>query len=161
MRDHLISWLNDAHAMEEGSIAILEAHADQMAQALPEAAIRIREHAEETREHAQRIEECLALMDSAPAADSHPPATDAAEHLALPVFADGIVNRALMHFAIEQFEVGAYTALVAAAEELGEMDVAALCEDNRREDQLMASWIERQIPEYVATMTSRSNARTR
>ena len=164
MRHNLISWLNDAHAMEEGLIPILEAHAEELEHVLPDAAARLREHSVETREHVKRLEECLALLESEPSTlkSGASYVVGAAERFVTAMFSDAAVKNVLMDFASEQFEVGAYTALVAAAEEMGEMDVARLCEENRREDQLMAAWLERQIPNAVELVTSRTtSARTR
>jgi ferritin-like metal-binding protein YciE len=151
-RDQLISWLNDAHAMEQGLIPILQNHANDSDAHFPEAAARIREHAAETEAHARRIEECLTLLGSAPSAvkSNMSYAIGWGESFMTGLFSDELVKNALADFAAEQFEVGAYTALIAAAEELGEMEVARLCEENLREDQLMAGWFERQIPNVVA-----------
>jgi len=153
-KDQLVSWLNDAHAMEQGLIPILQNHADGADPALPEAAVRIHEHINETRNHARRIEECLALLDSSPSAVKSTASyvMGTAESFVTAMFTDELIKNVLMDYASEQFEVAAYTALVAAAEELGEMEVARLCEENRREDQLMASWFERQIPTAVAVV---------
>ena len=46
--------------------------------------------------------------------------------------------KAIANLAAEQFEVAAYTALIAAAEQAGESEVARLCRLNRSEDEEMA-----------------------
>jgi ferritin-like metal-binding protein YciE len=50
-REQIISWLNDAYAMENGLIPILEIYAKDF-QEYPAAQARIREHIEATRRHA-------------------------------------------------------------------------------------------------------------
>ena len=160
-RDQLISWLNDAHAMEQGLIPILENHATDLDGELPEAATRIRAHIDETRNHAARIEECLALLGTTPSSVKSTASyvMGTAESVVTAMFNDELIKNVLMDFASEQFEVAAYTALVAAAEELGEMEVARLCEENRREDQLMAAWFERQIPIAVESVLAQTATR--
>jgi ferritin-like metal-binding protein YciE len=160
-RDQLISWLNDAHAMEQGLIPILQNHADDIDTELPDAAMRIQEHINETQNHGRRIEECLALLDEAPSTVKSTASyvMGTAESFVTAMFSDELIKNVLMDYASEQFEVAAYTALVAAAEELGEMEVARLCEENRREDQLMAAWFERQIPTAVAAVLAKEQSR--
>jgi ferritin-like metal-binding protein YciE len=50
-----------------------------------------------------------------------------------------------MDFAVKQFEIALYTAVIAAAEQAGEPEVARLCRLNRGEDEDMAEWLEAQI----------------
>jgi ferritin-like metal-binding protein YciE len=52
--------------------------------------------------------------------------------------------------ASEQFEVGCYTALVSAATQLGNIDVARLCKQNLEEDRAMAAWVLQQLPAVVS-----------
>ena len=66
------------------------------------------------------------------------------------VFSDRLVIGAIADLAAEQFEVAAYTALIAAAEHAGETEVARLCRLNRGEDEEMAEWLDAQIPIVIA-----------
>jgi ferritin-like metal-binding protein YciE len=50
-----------------------------------------------------------------------------------------------MSYAAEQFEVASYTALIAAAEHVGEVQIARLCRLNRSEDEDTADWLEARI----------------
>src|SRR3982750_2822796 len=56
--DQLISWLNDAYAMELGLVPILQNHADD-AKGDREAAQRISAHAEQTKRHAELVQGCI------------------------------------------------------------------------------------------------------
>ncbi len=58
-KDQLITWLNDAYAMEQALLPILENHAKDAERDMPQAAARIRQHIDETRHHAERVEQCL------------------------------------------------------------------------------------------------------
>jgi ferritin-like metal-binding protein YciE len=65
------------------------------------------------------------------------------------MFTDELMKNALADYASEQFEVACYNALVTAAEELDEIEVAGLCRANLVEDQAMADWLDEQIPRFV------------
>ena len=66
------------------------------------------------------------------------------------IFSDRLVIGAIADLAAEQFEVAAYTALIAAAEHAGEAEVARLCRLNRDEDEAMAEWLDAQISIVIA-----------
>ena len=48
-------------------------------------------------------------------------------------------------YAAEQCEIAAYNALITAAEQTGELEVARLCRLNRGEDEEMADWLNAQL----------------
>jgi ferritin-like metal-binding protein YciE len=82
--------------------------------------------------------------------------------IATGLFSDALVKDALAGLATEQFEVGCSTVLIAAADDLGEIEVTALCLENRIEDEAMASWIEAHLPAAVRrTLHSRSGTTAR
>lgn len=66
------------------------------------------------------------------------------------MFSDPLVKNVIADLAAEQFEVAAYTALIAAAEHAGEAEAARLCRLNRGEDEDMAEWLDAQIPIVIA-----------
>jgi len=65
------------------------------------------------------------------------------------LFRDEPIKNALADYGAEQFEVACYQALIAAALQVGQPEIARLCEDNLREDLQMADWLPDQIPEVV------------
>jgi ferritin-like metal-binding protein YciE len=149
--DQLIAWLSDAHAMESGLIPIIQHHADEARATMPDAAVRLDQHVVETRLHADRLEQCLQDLG---ATASKPKSTlssvmGSIEGAATGLFSDSQVKNALMDYGAEQFEVGCYRALVAAALQLGHARIADLCELNLREDEAMAGWLRDQIPAVV------------
>ena len=150
-RDRLIAWLQDAHAMEQMLEPILRNHANDAAQAMPDVAARDREHAEETRRHADRMREALERLGSAPSAAKSALANlmGPMQSVSTGMFTDELMENVLADYASEQFEVACYNALVTAAEELDEIEVAGLCRANLVEDQAMADWLDEQIPRFV------------
>jgi ferritin-like metal-binding protein YciE len=65
------------------------------------------------------------------------------------LFSDALVKDAIADFATEQFEIAAYTALIAASDDLGEIEVTALCRQNLVEEEAMAEFLEEQLPTVV------------
>ena len=149
-KDQLISWLNDAYAMETGLLPILQNHADD-AKADPEAAARLTAHAQETRRHVQRVQECIENLGGRVSALRAGMSTvmGAFESIATAPFRDELVKNVLMDYASEHFEIACYTALVAAARRAGRDDVARVCSEILEEERSMARWLESQIPTVV------------
>src|SRR4051812_44414615 len=110
--DQLISWLNDAYAMETGLVPILQNHADD-AKSDREAAERIARHAEQTKRHAELVKNCVdklgGRVGSVRAGLSA--VMGGFESLATAPFRDELVKNALMDYASEHFEIACYTAL--------------------------------------------------
>ena len=149
--NQLIAWLDDAYAMEQGLIPILQNHANDASDGLPAAVKRIEQHIIDTRNHAARLEQCFRELGAAPSTVKATLSSmmGSVESVATALFADENVKNMLMDYAAEQFEVAAYHALVTAARRLGHDRVAELCELNMREDEAMALWLRDQIPGVV------------
>jgi ferritin-like metal-binding protein YciE len=146
----LISWLNDAYAMEMGLIPILENHAAD-ARDDPAAKARIERHVVETRQHAERLQRCIETLGGRVSVVK---ATVSAvmggvESLATAPFRDEIVKNTLMDYASEHFEIACYHALIAAARDGGHEEVVRSCEKNLADETSMADWLRGQIPIVV------------
>ena len=155
----LIAWLKDAHIMETRSLPILRRRIGDEPLGLA-ARARRESHVRETEQHAERLGEALRALGSAP---TRRPGDSAAvvmltEDISSRVFSDRVVVSAIADLAAEQFEVAAYTALIAAAEHAGELEVARLCRLNRGEDEDMAEWLDAQIPIVIARTLGHASA---
>jgi ferritin-like metal-binding protein YciE len=142
----LTAWLNDAHAMEARSLTVLRRAAADSRQRV-EVRVRLESHVRETVQHAQRLQQALDVLGSSPAPlERHAdPVMVLASDITARVFSDPLMGKVIAAVAAKQFEVAAYTALIAAAEHAGEAEVARLCRLNRGEDEEMAEWLEAQI----------------
>ncbi len=149
-KDMLISWLNDAHAMERLLLGVLENHVKDVKDH-PAAERRIRKHIEETRQHAGRVEQCLKRLGTSFSNLKSGMATlmGPFQGMSTGLFEDEIVKNCLVDYAAEQFEVACYKALVEAAEAYGDREIARLCRENLREDEDMARFLGDQIPAVV------------
>src|SRR5438270_7426558 len=145
-RDELISWLNDAYAMERALEITLDKqqHNEEIHGAIRQrAAI----HLDETRAHAERLERCLRTLGTEPSGlkTAASQTLETAKTFATMFASDEPVKDYLAATGAEYFEVACYKALIAAAKELGEQVLVPLLEQNLREDQAMARWMEDNI----------------
>lgn len=149
-KDFLIKWLNDAYAMENSLVKVLENHAKD-AEGHPEVQSRIQEHMEETRRHAERVEGCIQRLggDTSTLKAGTAKVSGILQGMSTGAAQDELVKNAISDHAAERFEVASYGALIAAAEELGDRETASACRENLREDEEMARWLERQLPTVV------------
>ena len=151
--EQLTAWLNSAYSMEKSLIQVLENHA-QDAQDHPEVRARVEQHLEETRHHAELVAQCLERLDEKPSATKAlvGNVTGMFQGASTGMYHDEIVKNFLSDYAAEQFEIACYRSLVAAAEELGQPEIARTCEDILAEEQAMAQWLAEHIPEVTRMM---------
>jgi ferritin-like metal-binding protein YciE len=142
-RKTLTAWLKDAQAMEMHWAPILRQQAHDARESLGRRA-RIEEHLLETERHVFRVGQALQALGSSAAPSQAAPAYTMAIAGILPArfFSGDRVKDAIAELVAEQLEIAAYTALIAAAEDAGEQEVARLCRLNRGEDEEMAEWRE-------------------
>jgi ferritin-like metal-binding protein YciE len=149
-RETLIGWLNDAYAMERGLVQVLENHAND-AKDMPEAYRKITEHLEKTRMHAERVRECVEQLGGS--TSSMKTAMGAISGFfqgrSTGASPDELVKNGLSDYAAEHFEIASYRALIVAARALGEERVVSVCEQILRDEEEMATWLERQLPMLV------------
>jgi ferritin-like metal-binding protein YciE len=150
VNDQLIAWLNDAYAMEQGLIPVLQTHVTDLK---PEAAARMQQHIAETQAHAARVEQCLRALGTTPSTvkSTLSQLLGTVQGMSTGIFKDAPVKNVLTDYSAEQLEVACYRALVTAARQLGHDEIAQLCEKNMQEDEAMALWLRDQIPEVVTT----------
>jgi ferritin-like metal-binding protein YciE len=155
-KDMLIAWLNDAHGMENALIRILE-HQIKDAKDYPQLQAKLEQHLEQTRRHAELVKGCVEALGSKTSAVKTGMANLFGQMQALSTgpAQDEMVKNALADYAAENFEVASYTALVQAAQALGDQQTASVCQQILQEDAAMASWIEENLPTLVQESLSR------
>lgn len=128
-RDLVIAWLNDAHATEKALEEVLERHVKD-AEGHPDVQARIESHLEETRQHAERVKECVERMggnlSQAKAAFAN--MLGAMQGMMNRPFQDTMVKNGIADYAAEHFEIASYRGLIDAAQQIGESEVASVCE---------------------------------
>lgn len=160
MNEHkqLIAWLNDAYAMERSLTNVLENHAKD-AGAFAEIQQRQQQHLTETQGHAQQLERCLSILGETPSTvkGMMGSAMGTVEGMATGMFRDEIMKNVLMDYAAEHFEIACYRSLIIAANELGQAEIARICEGILKEEEAMAEWLSQHLPE-IARMSVHQTA---
>jgi ferritin-like metal-binding protein YciE len=138
----LVQWLRDAHAMEEQAETMLSGQIERL-DSYPDMRERLRIHLDETRQQAQRLEACLAQLgeETSTLKDAGGKLTATAQSLSGLVAGDEVLKGSLAGYTFEQMEIASYTVLIAAAESVGESQIARACEQNLREEEAMAEWL--------------------
>lgn len=149
-REKVIDWLNDAHAMEEALVEVLERHAKD-AEDEPEVKARIEQHIEETRRQAETVAGCIESLDGkvSGSKDLFAKMFGAMQGMMNRPMPDTLVRNALADYSAEHFEIACYRALIDAAREIGEEDVAERLTTILHEEEAMAEFLEQKLPGAV------------
>jgi ferritin-like metal-binding protein YciE len=149
-KETLLSWLNDAYAMEKGQVQVLENHVKD-AEDKPEIHRKLAEHLELTRRHADMVEQCVARLGGSTSSMKTAMGTVAGffQGRSTGAAPDELVKNALSDYAAEHFEIACYRALITGARAVGAADVAQVCEQILRDEEDMARWLESRLPMTV------------
>lgn len=71
---------------------------------------------------------------------------------------DEIMKGSLVSYTFEQMEIAAYTAIIAAAEHLGEAQAAEVARANLQEEIAMADWLSSHLPGTTRAFLDRAAA---
>jgi ferritin-like metal-binding protein YciE len=141
LQQRLVSYLADAHALEQQSIGLLQRAVDVAGAADLEAAYRA--HLEESRGHLQAIEQRLEALDASPSA-----VKDAAMRLGAMNWAtffkahpDTPGKVAAFAYAFEHLEMAGYEQLLRVAELVGDDDTTMLAQTTLAEERAAAAAI--------------------
>jgi len=145
-----LAWLNDAHAMEQGLVTVLEKQVAET-EGKPEMQTRLKQHLEETKVHAEKVAGCIERNGSSPSAtkDFASKAGATLQGLSMSMAGDAMVKNVHSSYAAEHFEIASYTVIQAAAEELGDDETASIVSDIIEEEIAMANWLIEQLPTVV------------
>jgi len=136
--------------MEVAITEILENHAND-ARDFPEIEQRLREHLAQTRGHAEKVRSCVESLGGS-ISTTKVILNDLLGRLkavSTGMYSDELVKNALSEYMTEQFEIACYHSLIAAAEELGEARVAAVCKEIQDEERCMAGFVYDLIPKVT------------
>lgn len=150
-REQLITWLNDAYAMEKALEVTLERHAKD-AEDHPDVHARITRHIEETREQAETVRGCVESLGGSVSAGKSALAGffGAVQGMANKPAKDTMVKNALADFAAEHFEIASYKALIQSARSLGEEQIALKLTRILHQEEDMAAFLEEKLPAAVS-----------
>ncbi|MBW3568564.1 ferritin-like domain-containing protein [Candidatus Parcubacteria bacterium] len=148
----LISWLNDAYAMEQAQIKMLERFIKDFDE-FPEIQSGLNQHLKDTRLQIEDVESCLESLGEKTSAvkSGFSQAMGALEGISTGLYKDEAVKNMLMLHAGEHFEHAAYSALAAGAEACDEKTISEVCERIAAQEEEMADWLLEQLDEVAAT----------
>lgn len=163
-RQSLIAWLRDAHAMEHQALKILESQASRL-EHYPDLRAKADEHAQQTRRQAERLEGCLDRLGESTSSIKSGMGTLMGQFQGLSglFVSDEVMKGSIASYTFEHFEIACYRVLIRTAEQVGEPEVARVCEDILREEQEMADWLAQHLPklteQYLAREASGETAK--
>ena len=71
---------------------------------------------------------------------------------------DEVVKGAIGSYTFEHLEIATYRSLIGAAEDLGGEDIVRVCRDILRQEEAMADWLERRLPEITRRYLCRESS---
>lgn len=156
-KENLMSWLRDAHAMEQQAETMLSSQSSRL-EHYPALKARIDQHITETRVQQQRLEECIKRLDGNPSSikDMGGKLMAFAQGISGMVMSDEVVKGAMSGYVFEHMEIASYTILIAAAKAAGDLETQQVCEQSLREEQAMAEWLLEHLPEVTQAFIARS-----
>jgi len=152
----LVQYLNEAYGKEKELEAALQAHIGMTARAPYKR--RLQRHLRETKSHARQVERQIKRLGG----DSETLqrlAGQATAALKGPVHAlrgsgeeEKLLKNAKTEYSEEAEEIATYTAIEAFAETVGDRDTAKIARGIRREEERMARYLERLIPQLTTAV---------
>ena len=145
--------------MEKGLVQVLENHADDVKDR-PEMYRKIAQHLEQTKMHAERVRECVERLGGSVSTvkTAMGAVSGFFQGRSTGASPDELVKNALSDYAAEHFEIASYRALIVAARALGENQIVQVCESILRDEEEMARWLEKNLPnvvqEYLGVQTA-------
>ena len=149
-KETLLTWLNDAFAMEEGLVETLERQAAH-AKENPEVATKIQEHVEQTKKHAELVKASIERLGGSVSTvkSALGNVMGVMQGMSTAATNDTLIKDALSSYAAEHFEIASYKAIKEAANMMEDSETVAMCESIIKEEQAMATWLDDQLPKTV------------
>jgi len=140
--ERLLKWLQDAYAMEQEANTMLTATAGRL-EHYPELKARIEQHIAETRDQSEQVKRCIELLDgSLPTVKGAVASVMATVHAAgNSMMSDEVAKSLGVSYAFEHMEIASYRALVIAAKEAGQTQIAEICAAILDQEIAMAEWL--------------------
>ena len=142
-----LAWLNDAYSLEQSLTQVLERHVAD-AKDYPQVQARMQQHLEETRRHAELVESCIQRLgsDTSKLKSGLATVTGAVQGMTTVAAKDDLIKNALADYSSEHLEIASYTSLISAAQAMGDLETASICQQILRDEEAMQSWLAQQIP---------------
>jgi len=155
----ILTWLNDAHAMELSLVEVLEKRVEQ-AKDHPDMQAKVQEHLEQTKHHAEMVADAIKRLggDVSDVKAGMSQMMGAMQGTMSDMPKDKLVKNALSDFTAEQFEIASYNAISAAAQVIGDDELASMAKEIIADEESMASFLEDNLPEAVAEVLTQAES---
>ena len=155
--ENLNDWLRDAHAMEQQAEKMLTAQAERL-EHYPALKARIVEHIDETRWQQRLLDECLARrgIGSSLVKDIGGKLMAFGQAIGGMSATDEVVKGAIAGYVFENLEIASYTALIAAAGQVGDSATKSACEQIIVQERAMAAWLLEHLPQTTEAFLARA-----
>lgn len=155
IKDEITDWLRDAYAMErsqEGALEKLRSNSNESVECRTAAAM----HLTETRQHAMIVESLLRSLEQDPSSFKTGLGimAEKVKELGTSLSHDQEIKELLTSYAMEHFEIAAYSAIAAAAEKAGLSHIANACRQIILDEEKMAETIRKELPRSVLAYLS-------
>jgi ferritin-like metal-binding protein YciE len=149
-REVFITGLKNAHAVEHQALALIDRQLDRL-ENYPEVAEMLARHRAETEGQLSRVDELLGNLGESASGikDTALSITGNLAALAHAPAPDEILKNAMANHAFENFEIAAYTSLIALAEHGGFGNAMSALEQSLGEEQRMAQWVLDSVPQLT------------
>ena len=146
-----VDGLRNAHAMEKQALAMIKPQVNRI-ENYPELVQRMRQHWSETEGQISRLETLLGQLGESPSAlkDTVMSVMGGAAVLGHTPAGDEILKDSIANFAFENYEIAAYTSLIALASASGHAEAIAPLEQTLSEEEDMAAFLEQNLAPVTA-----------
>lgn len=150
LRDKMITYLQDAYAMEHQIIQMLEGQVKDT-QKYPQIQARIQQHLDETHTHEQRMADRLSAYNEKPSTTKSIGSNLMGSMVGAAAGGrtDALAKAARDDYMTEHLEIAAYGALISTAQAFGDTATIQAAQANLRDEVRMAHWLEQHIAEAV------------
>ncbi|WP_273692375.1 ferritin-like domain-containing protein [Ketogulonicigenium vulgare] len=158
-REYYLTWLRDAHAMEEQAITMMEGMAARL-EHYPALKAKILQHVEETKGQLAALQSLLDRADTNSSMVKDTMGKIAAKGQAFGGMftTDEVIKGAMASYTFEHMEIAAYEVLIATAQKLGDVEAVTVFEQILQQEYDMAAWLSDHTPETTDIYLSRSEA---
>jgi ferritin-like metal-binding protein YciE len=156
LKENLLDWLRDAHAMEQQAEQMLKAQASRI-EHYPKIKARIEQHLRETLGQQKLLVGCIERLGGKPSAmkDVMGKVMAFGQAAGGALNSDEIIKGAIAGYVFENLEIATYTALITAAQIVGDTETARVCEEILPQEEAMAKWILENLPELTEEFMAR------
>jgi len=146
----LVAYFNDAHALEESLIIMLEKQIGEIADG--EVKAKLEEHLTETKRHAELMRLCLDRYGEEPSIgkDMLGSISSAIAGVGVSLAHDKEVKYIHSSYAAEHAEIATYTIIRSLASDAGDAEAVGVCDEILQDEHNMADFLLEQMPTVVA-----------